>query len=62
MHLSLTGALWLEQFPSKETLRQQPVKPSSGMPLGTVTHGEGKKDVFNLPGNDQYRIKPDLEF
>jgi len=47
--------LWLEQLPSKETLgqQQQPlVKANSGMPLGTVTQEE-KKDVFNLPGNDQ---------
>lgn len=56
--------LWLEQLPSKETLRQQqqPVKANSGIPLGTVTQEEEKKDVFNLPGNDQYRIKSDLEF
>lgn len=56
--------LWLEPLLSKETLRQQqqqPVKANSGMPLGTVTQEE-KKDVFNLPGNDQYRIKSDLEF
>lgn len=55
----------LELLLSKETLRQQqqqPVKANSRMPLGTVTQGEEKKDVFNLPGNDQYRIKSDLEF
>lgn len=66
-HLSLTGNTkppCLEQLPSKKMLgqQQQPVKANSGMPLGTVTREEEKKDVFNLPGNDQYRIKSDLEF
>lgn len=55
---------WLEQIPSKETLRQQqpPVGMNRGKPLGTVAQEEEKKDVFNLPGNDRYRIKSDLEF
>lgn len=55
---------WLEQVPSEQTqaAAAAPVKVNNGKALGTATQEEEKKDVFNLPGNDQYRIKSDLEF